>query len=225
MIERIKLTQKSQNSLDDDLAGIAAKIRDEYRKAEFHLKHGIDHALVIGLLLIEAKGKLKHGQWLPWLQKHCKMPERTAQLYMQLVKYSKNIKSADLADLTIEGVLKQLSKPKLQITHQPSRPEPEPVRLAVEHSNVPPVSYPLQLHHEPHVSAYKSADLVRAGAELTLQVFENFEHLIEGDVATWITAVMASEQAAIERIERIIARLKEIQEEIRSRTNNVVKPH
>jgi Protein of unknown function (DUF3102) len=33
--------------------------------------------------LEEAKGLLKHGQWLPWLQGNCGISERTAQRYMR----------------------------------------------------------------------------------------------------------------------------------------------
>ena len=35
---------------------------------------------------IEAKGLLKHGQWLPWLAEHCSISDRSAQLYMRIAK-------------------------------------------------------------------------------------------------------------------------------------------
>ena len=50
------------------------------------LKESVRHAVEAGELLIEAKGQLGHGQWLPWLQDHCTISERTAQLYMRVAK-------------------------------------------------------------------------------------------------------------------------------------------
>ena len=45
-----------------------------------------ERAIEAGRALLEAKGLVKHGQWLPWLQQHCGMSERTAQLYVQIAK-------------------------------------------------------------------------------------------------------------------------------------------
>ena len=45
------------------------------------------HAVLdAGRALIEAKSLVRHGRWLPWLKEHCHLPERTAQLYMQLAE-------------------------------------------------------------------------------------------------------------------------------------------
>ena len=43
------------------------------------------HAIAAGELLIEAKGKVRHGQWLKWLAAH-KFPQRTATHYMELAR-------------------------------------------------------------------------------------------------------------------------------------------
>jgi hypothetical protein len=74
-----------------------------------------------GDLLIEAKGKVKHGQWLPWLAEHCSIAERTAQLYMRLARSRPDLESNPqaLADLTVEGAAKMLAAPRLA-------PDPEP---------------------------------------------------------------------------------------------------
>jgi len=50
------------------------------RPSAFALKNSVRHAIAAGTLLIEAKDKLGHGQWLPWLRDHCTISERTAQL-------------------------------------------------------------------------------------------------------------------------------------------------
>jgi hypothetical protein len=44
------------------------------------------HAMAAGDLLLEAKLRLKHGEWLPWLAEHRSMSERTAQRYMRLAR-------------------------------------------------------------------------------------------------------------------------------------------
>jgi hypothetical protein len=55
-------------------------------------------ALAVGRKLIEAKARLSHGNWLPFLRHEAKMSERTAQRYMRTAKFAK---SANLADLPI----------------------------------------------------------------------------------------------------------------------------
>ena len=60
--------------------------------------------MMCGDLLIEAKAKLAHGTWRPWLKEHCpSLSERTAQVYVSLAKNRAAIeaKSADAADLTM----------------------------------------------------------------------------------------------------------------------------
>lgn len=49
---------------------------------------GLDAALRCGRRLIEQKGALGHGRWLPWLQEHCsEIPERSAQRYLFIAKH------------------------------------------------------------------------------------------------------------------------------------------
>ena len=50
------------------------------------MQRGCEHAINAGRLLIEAKAQLAHGQWLPWLEDHCQVSERTAQAYMQCAR-------------------------------------------------------------------------------------------------------------------------------------------
>ena len=48
---------------------------------------GLNMPLRAGLLLIEAKSLVAHGEWLPWLQANCKTGERQARTYMRLARY------------------------------------------------------------------------------------------------------------------------------------------
>src|SRR5262249_38818802 len=52
-------------------------------------------------LLLEARDLLGHGQWLPWLKEHCRIPERTARRYIEIARYTPD-EIGQLADLTLE---------------------------------------------------------------------------------------------------------------------------
>jgi Protein of unknown function (DUF3102) len=71
---------------DNSLADLAARIKAEHEAAEAANKRGLEHAINAGRLLLEAKAQVTHGRWLPWLGEHCRVPERTAQAYMQVAR-------------------------------------------------------------------------------------------------------------------------------------------
>jgi DUF3102 family protein len=91
----------------NSLADLAARIRIEHEACRQALKHGLEHAIAAGELLIEAKKQLKHGQWLPWLREHCRTPERTARHYMRLAKHKEQI--GNIADLTVTEAVAALA--------------------------------------------------------------------------------------------------------------------
>lgn len=74
----------------NSLAELAAKIRAEHKAVTAALSTAVEHALQAGAYLTEAKDKLQHGQWLPWLER-CGISRRTAQLYMQLHRHRTTI--------------------------------------------------------------------------------------------------------------------------------------
>jgi Protein of unknown function (DUF3102) len=66
--------------------------------------------VIIGAWLSEAKARLNHGQWLPWLKTEFGGAERTAQNFMAVYQASKSI---DFADLEIEvSALYLIAAPK-----------------------------------------------------------------------------------------------------------------
>jgi len=93
----------------EDLAGW---IREAHREAQGAFAHALDRAMAAGELLIEAKARLGHGTWLPWLQGACAIPERTAQAYMRLARNREQLKSATVADLGVRDALALLTEPK-----------------------------------------------------------------------------------------------------------------
>jgi hypothetical protein len=73
----------------------------------------------IGQWLSEAKGRLKHGQWLPWLRTEFGWSDRTAQNFLQV---HRAFKSANFSDLEIDvSALYLIAAPKT----------PQPVRAAI----------------------------------------------------------------------------------------------
>jgi hypothetical protein len=94
----------------NSLADLAARIRAEHEATGAALKRGLAHAIAAGDLLLEAKAKLKHGKWLPWLET-CGISERTAQRYMRLARNRSAIEAnpTPMSDLDISGALALLS--------------------------------------------------------------------------------------------------------------------
>ena len=65
---------------------LAAEIRTQHDAVRRAAETATEHAIRCGLLLIEARAGLAHGQWLPWVKTHCALSERTAQTYMRLAR-------------------------------------------------------------------------------------------------------------------------------------------
>lgn len=72
-------------------------------------KRAIEHAFRCGELLLEVKASVAHGEFLPWLEKHCAFSERTARNYMGFVKQVGNRQA--LADLSDDAYAKFLPAP------------------------------------------------------------------------------------------------------------------
>jgi hypothetical protein len=73
-------------TLSNSLADLAARIRTEHEATASTLQRSVEHAMAVGDLLTEAKRRVKHGRWLPWLSEQCGFSQRTAQLYMRIAK-------------------------------------------------------------------------------------------------------------------------------------------
>lgn len=96
------------------LMKLAAQIKQEHAAFEQSLKRGLEHARHAGDLLIEAKSRLGHGEWLPWLKSNCKMSEWSCQAYMRIARrFGELGKSGTVTDLSFRDGLKLLAE-----THQ-----------------------------------------------------------------------------------------------------------
>jgi hypothetical protein len=68
------------------LVVLAAEVRSAHGGVLDAARTAAERAIEAGKALLEAKELVRHGEWLPWLKEHCGLPERTAQLYMQIAK-------------------------------------------------------------------------------------------------------------------------------------------
>lgn len=100
---------------DRDIETITAEILNAKRA-------GGEAILTIGRGLMEAKAKLPHGEWLPWLKERVEFSEKSAQNLMQLARHYSNPQA--LADLGATKALQLLALPEsererfLSETHQ-----------------------------------------------------------------------------------------------------------
>ena len=65
---------------------IAADINRHHELACLRADEAVDHAKQAGLLLLEVKSALKHGDWLPWLEENIFVSARQVQRYMQVAQ-------------------------------------------------------------------------------------------------------------------------------------------
>ena len=85
-----------------DLETVTAEILDAKRR-------GGQAILDVGRGLIEAKGMLSHGEWLPWLEERVEFSERTAQRFIRLAQEWTN--PTALSDLGATKALAMLALP------------------------------------------------------------------------------------------------------------------
>jgi len=68
------------------LADLGARINEAHHLAIGHAGKAIEQAIACGQLLLEAKAKVPHGKWLPWLRNNISFGERSAQGYMRIAQ-------------------------------------------------------------------------------------------------------------------------------------------
>jgi hypothetical protein len=97
--------------VDGDLA---ERINREHRACEAACRSGLVHAVEAGLLLINARSKCKHGQWLSWLDENMEFSQWTATRYMRVAKHFVELEVSNRAhvpDLTFREALAMLAAP------------------------------------------------------------------------------------------------------------------
>jgi hypothetical protein len=102
---------------------LVTKINSAHRQAFGNAKKAMEYAAECGRLLLEAKGLVEHGEWLPWLDAHTEVSERQSQRYMRLANHWAEIeaKNDGASYLGIDEALKLVAKPR----PEPTKPEPD----------------------------------------------------------------------------------------------------
>jgi hypothetical protein len=93
---------------------LAGRIKREHEACLGTMRKGFDHAMEAGRLLIEAKGKVQHGEWTDFVQK-CGMSARTAQGYAQLAREWPRLEKKyprPVAHLGLRDALALIAEPK-----------------------------------------------------------------------------------------------------------------
>jgi Protein of unknown function (DUF3102) len=94
------------------LPDLAQRIKAYHAGVIDAARNVVTKAISAGQLLKDAKAKLPHGQFLPWLDEHCDLSERTAHRYMQLASNKLKIeealkgKSATMATLSLNKAMR-----------------------------------------------------------------------------------------------------------------------
>jgi Protein of unknown function (DUF3102) len=65
--------------LEPDLTTLAATIRTAHQGITHAATNLVEQALAAGDTLIEAKAKVGHGHWLPWLKQYLRFPTLAAR--------------------------------------------------------------------------------------------------------------------------------------------------
>src|SRR5262245_36498432 len=89
---------------------LAANINEQHKLARSCAEKAIDHAIRCGFLLLQAKGAVKHGEWVNWLKENIKFSERQAQNYMKIASLPIEKRNA-VADMSLRKAIEHLAKP------------------------------------------------------------------------------------------------------------------
>jgi len=110
-VEVIAMTAPAAVKDTNRLPTLAAGINESHVLAMQHANKAIEHAFRCGDLLIEAKAKVPHGQWLPWLRQNVDFSERSVQVYMRIAqRLGRNPQRA--ADLSLRDALREIQSPR-----------------------------------------------------------------------------------------------------------------
>ena len=104
-----------QDGQGSSLKIIAAEIEAQHQATYRAARAAIEHAMRCGELLLDAKTKVGHGEWLPWLEANTSIGIRQAQNYMRIAKNRLKIEAANTqrdSHLPVREAVTLLAEPK-----------------------------------------------------------------------------------------------------------------
>lgn len=114
---------------DPTIQELVYQVNEAHDRCQQSYRSALKHARQAGEILLQLKAGRKHGEWLGWLNQHCKVPERTAQTYMRIAReWDKIQESAAVADLSLRDAITLLSEPEDEIPVVEAELLPSPVK-------------------------------------------------------------------------------------------------
>ncbi len=110
-------------AIQNMLPGLAREINREHEAAVGSARDAIDHTIAAGNLLIEAKAKVKHGEWQDWVETNCEFSYPVAATYMRVAKNIARNSFGEDRPKSLRQALEMLS----ESVADARAPEPEPV--------------------------------------------------------------------------------------------------
>ena len=153
-------------------------------------QRGGEVILDIGRRLLEAKGMLSHGEWLPWLNERVEFSERTAQKFMRLAQKWSN--PSALADLGATKALMLLALP-----------EEEREQFVEDHNVIDMSARQLKEAIRERDEARKAAEAAKADASAA----EQARAKMEADMAV-VNASLAAAREEKQKADQEAARLE-----------------
>jgi hypothetical protein len=110
---RTKISPPAALPAEAPLAKLAKQINEAHALCEESYRAGLQHAVRTGQLLLQAKARVGHGDWLAWLKKNCRLFDRLAQKYMRVARELPKLDAANtprVADLSFREALNLVVK-------------------------------------------------------------------------------------------------------------------
>lgn len=98
---------------------LANKANELHRLHEESQKKTIEYGIKAGEVLIAAKKKVRHGEWMNWVESNCEFSHKTANVYMWLATNSQ--RARNLGVQTIRKAIEVLAEPRtepLRVTYE-----------------------------------------------------------------------------------------------------------
>jgi len=114
------MTQNGEGVKYINPKALPAEIASAHEAAQKAHKSAVAHAVHAGELLLSAKARVPHGEWLAWINDNCKFTARTATGYMRLALLP-HPKQQRVADLSLRQALDVLAEPRKKSISGPKR--------------------------------------------------------------------------------------------------------
>jgi len=120
----------SMSIVKGSLGQLAAEINEAHAQGLAGYRTSLLHAMAVGDLLLEAKARVGHGDWLTWVDDSLEFDRRTAQRYAQLAEGREQIEVKIADDSNATSVSHLTMGEALKLVQTPRRPSREQVRGA-----------------------------------------------------------------------------------------------